>query len=153
MGFTFKHLSKNTNSFFNCLPQDWQDEIVPFWNAYQDTSKIYTLQENDQIIGGGIVFSTPPPDIDYFKEEAQEWFSNGFLYIGFLWIDEDKRNNNLGSFWLDELKRNHPEQNYWLLIEEERLHRFYQRNGFILNKTISHDEHPEWLYSFESLSA
>lgn len=150
MKFTFRLLTK-AKPFLKILPQDWQDEIVPFWNDFKDSSQVYVIEENEHIIGGGIIFSKPPPDLENFKEEAQQWFNNGFLYIGFLWIDEDKRNQNLGSFWLEELKRKHPEQNYWLLIEEERLHRFYQKNGFLLNKTVEHPKNPDWLYSFEPL--
>ncbi|MEZ4792847.1 MAG: GNAT family N-acetyltransferase [Gelidibacter sp.] len=151
MSFSFKHLQNNTNLFFQILPEGWQDEIVPFWDAYKDSSEVYVILEKDQVIGGGIVFSTSPPDLSYYKKEAMQWFCNHYLYIGFLWIAEDKRNKNLGSFWLDELKRTNPEQKYWLLIEDERLHRFYQRNGFVLNKTICHGQNPEWLYVFKPL--
>lgn len=148
MNFEFKRLPKNANLFFDILPTDWQDEIVPFWTGFEESANIYIIEENNCIIGGGIVFSTTPPDVIYFKEESQEWFDNGYLYIGFLWIAEDRRDNNLGSYWLDELKKLDLNQGYWLLIEEERLHRFYQRNGFLLNKTIIHNQHPEWLYSY-----
>lgn len=148
MNFEFKQLLNCANLFFEILPKDWQDEIVPFWTHYKESAKIYVIEDNDCIIGGGIVFTTTPPDIIYFKEEAQEWFDMGYLYIGFLWIAEDKRNNNLGSYWLDELKKKHSIQKYWLLIEEERLHRFYQRNEFLLNKTIIRNQQPEWLYSY-----
>lgn len=153
MNFQFNQLQTDSSKFFDILPKDWQDEIVPFWTHYEDSSNIFVIEENDSIIGGGIIFSTTPPDVIYYKEEAQLWFENGYLYIGFLWVAEDKRNNNLGSFWLDELKKRHPDQKFWLLIEDERLHRFYQRNGFKLIKTIINDEHSEWLYSFKSPSA
>ncbi len=148
MNLEFKWLQDSANLFFDILPKDWQDEIVPFWTRYEASANIYIIKENNRIIGGGIVFATTPPDVIYFQEEAREWFDNEYLYIGFLWIAEDRRDNNLGSYWLDELKKKHPNQKYWLLIEEERLHRFYQRNGFLLNKTIIRDQHTEWLYSF-----
>lgn len=148
MNFCFNLLKNNANLFFDMLPKDWQDEIVPFWTHYEASSKIYVIVENNLIIGGGIVFSTTPPDVVYYKEEAEQWFDNGHLYIGFLWVAEHKRNNNLGSFWLEELKNVNPNQKYWLLIEDERLHGFYQRNGFIQIKTIVHNQYPEWLYSF-----
>ena len=152
MAIAFKQLEDNYHLFFNILPQDWQDEIVPHWSRYEDFSKIYILTENKKIIGGGITFSTCPPDIDYYKEHSTKWFDDGYLYLGFIWIAEDKRNMNLGSFWLDELKKRQPNQNYWLLIEEEHLHRFYQKNDFVLVKSIIHDDSPEWLYAFKSLS-
>lgn len=148
MNFEFKPLQSSAYLFFDILPKEWQDEIVPFWTGYEESADIYIIEDNNHIIGGGIVFATTPPDILYFKEEAKDWFDNGYLYIGFLWIAEVRRDKNLGSYWLDQLKKIDLNQKYWLLIEEERLHRFYQRNGFLLNKTIIHEKHPEWLYSY-----
>ena len=147
----FSKLKSNPNQFFDILPEDWQDEIVPFWDDYKNTASIYVIKEDSHVIAGGILFSTCSPDITYFKKEAQTWFENGFLYIGFLWVSEDKRNNNLGSFWLDELKKQLPNQKLWLLIEEERLHSFYLKNDFNLDKTIKNNDHLEWLYTFPSL--
>jgi hypothetical protein len=149
MGMTFKLLETNPKIFFDILPQDWQDEIVPFWNQYEDSSRIYVLKEDGQIIGGGIVFSTCPPDVLYYKKEAQNWFQNGYLYVGFIWIAENRRNKNLGSFWLDGLKKIYPEQKFWLLTEEEHLHRFYQKNEFVLIETILNNGITEWLYTFK----
>ncbi|HLT32954.1 MAG TPA: GNAT family N-acetyltransferase [Aquaticitalea sp.] len=149
MDVVFRELKENHYLFFDILSKEWQDEIVPYWNDYKASSKIYVIVENDNIIGGGIVFSIAPPDISYYKNEAQTWFGKGYLYLGFIWIAEDRRNHNLGSFWLDELKNLFPKQKYWLMIEDDRLHGFYQRNGFVLNKTICHEKHAEWLYSFK----
>ena len=152
MDFVFKHLTDNLHLFFDLLPSDWQNEIVPHWNQYKNSSSIYCIEEDNKIIGGGIVFSKCPPDIEYYKEEAKQWFDNGYLYLGFIWIAEDKRNKNLGSFWLDELKKRDPNQNYWLMTEEKHLHRFYQKNEFSLMKTIINDQSQEWLYAFNTLS-
>lgn len=149
MGTTFKTLESNPKIFFDILPQDWQIEIVPFWNQYEHSSRIYVLTENDQIIGGGIVFSTCPPDVSYYEKEAQIWFQNDYLYVGFIWIAEDRRNKNLGSFWLNGLKKLYPEQKYWLLTEEEHLHRFYQKNEYVLIETILNNGITEWLYAFQ----
>ncbi|MCK7590984.1 GNAT family N-acetyltransferase [Subsaxibacter sp. CAU 1640] len=151
METTFSLLNSNdSKQFFDILPKDWQDEIVPFWDNYRVDSKIYVIKEDEQIIGGGVVFSTCPPDVDYYKKEAQQWFDKNFHYLGFIWIDKNKRNRNLGSYWLYELKKAYPNQKYWLLIEEEHLHRFYQKNGFVLDKMIVNNGTPEWLYTFES---
>lgn len=149
----FKKLQNNHYLFLEMLPNDWQDELQPFWADIKDYSELYVLKENETIIGGGIVFTKAPPDILYFKEEAQEWFDSGFLYLGFIWISENKRNMNLGSLWLEELKKTDPTQKYWLLIEDDNLHRFYDRNGFILTKTIYTQDHPEWLYSFTPVTS
>lgn len=152
MDFVLKHLPYDQHLFFDLLPSDWQDEILPHWNQYKNSSNIYCLEENNKIIGGGIVFSKCPPDITYYQEEAKQWFDNGYLYLGFIWIVKEKRNMNLGSFWLDELKKQNPNQNYWLMTEEEHLHRFYQKNKFILKKTILNDQSQEWLYAYNTLS-
>lgn len=149
----FKKLQSDQHLFLEMLPNDWQKELQPFWTNIKDSSELYVIMENEKIIGGGIVFSEAPPDIFYYKDEAQQWFDSGFLYLGFIWISENKRNMNLGSFWLEELKNNNPNQKFWLLIEDEHLHRFYDRNGFILNKTICNQDHPEWLYTFTPVSS
>lgn len=149
MSFVFKKLQNNQHRFLEILPAVWQDELRPFWSVSKTEADVYVIMENEDIVGGGIVFSTAPPDISYYKIEAQQWFENGYLYLGFIWIEENRRHNNLGSFWLEELKKYNPEQKYWLLIEEEVLHRFYDRNGFILNKTICNQNQPEWLYIFK----
>ena len=151
MDFIFKKLLSNPKRFFDILPQDWQDEIVPFWSAYEDSSSIYIIEEKDQIIGGGIVFSTCPPDIEYYSKEAQQWFDKDYLYLGFIFILENKRDQNLGTFWLDELKTLFPKQKYWLLMEDEDLHRFYQKNAFMLNQTIGNN-HLERVYIFKPLT-
>ncbi len=149
MEIDFKHLKINHHLFFEILPQDWQDDIVPYWDSYKDSSTIYIISQKEHIIGGGIVFSNCPPDIDYYKIEAEEWFDNGYKYLGFIWIAESKRNMNLGSLWLDELKKQNPLQKYWLLIEEEHLHRYYQKNNFTLIKTIVNNHLSEWLYAYK----
>ncbi|MGJ8592982.1 MAG: GNAT family N-acetyltransferase [Aquaticitalea sp.] len=151
MSATFQKLVSNPFDFFELLPQDWQDGIVPHWKNYKDDSIIYVIVENGEIIGGGIVFSTCPPDIRYYEKEAQQLFDNGYLYLGYIWIAEHKRNLNLGSFWLNELKKTNPGQNYWLLIEEEHLHRFYQKNDFNMERMITNLDHLEWLYIYKGL--
>jgi GNAT superfamily N-acetyltransferase len=151
MSFIFKKLPSNSMRFFDRLPKDWQADIIPFWDYYKDSAKVYILEEKNHVVGGGIVFSTCPPDIEYYRKDAQKWFDKDYLYLGFIWIAEDKRNKNLGSLWLEELKKTNPKQKYWLMIEAEHLHHFYQKNNFKLNKTVSHNDHTEWLYSYVSL--
>ena len=152
MPIIFKKLESNPHLFFDILPPDWQEEIVPFWDDYKNSSCIYIIENNDVIIGGGIVFSKCPPDLLYFEEEANAWFDQNYQYLGYIWIAEDMRNQNLGSFWLNKLKELNPKQNYWLLIEEEHLHRFYQKNDFILTQSIEHKESVEWLYTYKAPS-
>jgi len=126
----FKIYSEQANSFLEILPVDWQEEIVPFWENYKKTTSIYVLEENNQILAGGLIFSECPPDMEFFKIEAQEFFEKGYFYLGFLWVPEHLRNHNLGTLWLNALKQLDPNQKYWLTIEEEKLRYFYEKNEF-----------------------
>lgn len=143
---TFSELKNNPNRFFEILPEDWQDEIVPFWNDFETDSKIYILEDSSTIVGGGIVFYKSPPDFDYFEREAKKFFSEGYAYLGFIWIAHDQRNKNLGSFWLDQLKAQNLQQHYFLLTEEDHLQHFYEKNGFQRIKSVQNQNQLEWLY-------
>lgn len=147
--FIFKQLTSDPHQFFDLLPTEWQQEIVPFWDDYEALAKIYSIEEAGAIIGGGIVFYACPPNFTYFEDEANYWFSKGYLYLGFIWIAEDKRSKNLGSFWLNQLKLAESHQKYFLLTEENRLHRFYVKNGFTRIKSLKNEDHFEWLYLSE----
>ncbi|MBA6154460.1 GNAT family N-acetyltransferase [Gelidibacter maritimus] len=144
--FKFRELENNPQLFFQTLPQDWQDEIVPFWDDYKIDSKIYIIEGDIGIVGGGIVFYKSPPHFEYFETEAKAWFDKGYLYLGFILISESHRNKSLGSFWLNQLQSKNPEQHYFLLTEEEQLHHFYLKNGFVCNQSLQNGDHLEWLY-------
>jgi len=143
--YTFRDLSASARLFFNILPTDWQEGIVPFWKDYQSSTQVFVLRKEHRIAGGGLVFSRPAPDTLIYKEEAQNWFDKGYLYIGFLWIDEQFRNRQLGSYWLHQLFRQNPGQKFWLAIEEEGLASFYSKNGFYLKKIIHLTDSSEWI--------
>jgi hypothetical protein len=153
MEYFLKILDTNQHLFFDILPKDWQDAIIPFWDACKDTAIIYVFEEKGNIIAGGIVFSTCPPDLLHYKKEAQQWFDKGYLYIGFLFVTELKRNHNLGTIWLQQLKSFAPGQKFWLLIEEDYLHHFYKKNEFHLYQTLPHNDQTEWLYIYEPISS
>lgn len=136
--------------FFSILPDDWKEAILPFWNDLKSTTNGYILEENSQIIAGGLVFSTCPPDMKYAEKEAKFWFQNGYLYVGFIYVIPEKRGQNLGSFWLENLKKIYPNQKYWLTIEDLSLHRFYVKNGFKKTKSLQNDGHEEVIYIFEN---
>ncbi len=141
----FKDTSLHPHRFFDLLPPDWQEGIVPFWPVYSQTSRIFTLETETTILGGGIVFASPAPDAVSYQEEAQSWFDQHYLYIGFLWFDEKFRGKNLGSRWLRELEKEYPGQNFWLAVEDEGLAAFYQKNGFRTVKTVEADGGTEWI--------
>lgn len=144
--FTFRELITFPSQFFEILPQDWQDEIVPFWNDYKSDAKIYIIEHQTTLIGGGIVFYKSPPNFEYFEIEAKRLFHEGYVYLGFIWIAENHRNKNLGSFWLKQLQQESLEKKYFLLTEEEHLHHFYVKNGFSRIKSVKNQNHLEWVY-------
>ncbi|MBO3098132.1 GNAT family N-acetyltransferase [Gelidibacter pelagius] len=145
-GFKFRELKNDPQQFFQILPEDWQDEIVPFWDTYKTDSKIYIIEDDTGIVGGGIVFYKSPPNFEYFETDAKAWFDKGYGYLGFIWISEPYRNKSLGSFWLNQLKSENPQQRYFLLTEEEHLHHFYLKNGFVCSRSLHNEDHLEWLY-------
>ena len=101
----FINYTTKAHAFFEMLPSDWQDTIVPFWNDLKSTTQLFVLYENETIIAGGLVFSKCPPDLFYYEKEANKWFEKGYLYLGFIFVDEKQRNRNLGSFWLENIKK------------------------------------------------
>src|SRR5688572_19691988 len=103
MDIELVELKKSPESFFQLLPEDWQEAIVPYWESYKGSAKIYTLTAENKILGGGMVFSTVSPDTEIYYFEAQNMLNQGYLYLGFLWIDEKYRIKGLGSRWLIEL--------------------------------------------------
>lgn len=141
----FKDSTARPEQFFSILPPDWQAAIRPFWPGYEDTARIYTLESEGEVAGGGIVFSAVSPDTMFYRDEAQRWFDEGYLYIGFLWVAEQHRGRQLGSMWLQELFRLFPGQGFWLAIEDYPLLPFYERNGFRLAKEVKGEWGPEWV--------
>jgi hypothetical protein len=142
----FEECSHNPQRFFSTLPTDWQEGILPYWEAYQQTARIFILETGTEVLGGGIVFSTPSPDTQpCFLQQARQWFDEGYLYIGYLWICEQHRDKQLGSAWLQSLFGLNPQQKFWLSIEEFRLASFYRRNGFALMQHVNLGETEEWV--------
>ncbi|GAA4290383.1 GNAT family N-acetyltransferase [Aestuariibaculum suncheonense] len=135
-------------SFFSILPLDWQESILPFWDDYKASTECFVLKEEDDIIAGGLVFSECPPDMLYAKQQADFWFDTGYKYLGFIYVLESKRGQNLGSLWLNSLKDTYMHGKFWLTIEDINLHHFYVKNGFRYVKTLDHGEQEEGLYIY-----
>lgn len=138
--------------FFDILPEDWQEDIKPIWNQYESSSHIYLWEDEGKIAGGGIVFSKTTPDMMYAREIAEKWFAKGYLYIGFLWVNPEKRGQHLGSLWLKKLYKNFPDQKYWLTIEDFGLEHFYERNGFRIEKELVNENKIEKLMVYDLIS-
>ncbi|MDX1365383.1 GNAT family N-acetyltransferase [Arenibacter latericius] len=143
-------LKYNYDDFFKMLPHDWQEVICPVWDKYKYVSSIYVLKDGKDIVVGGIVFRTIPPNRTNFEIEiGEEFIAKGFHYIGFLFVHPERRNEALGSRWLDALKTQFPDQGYWLTIEEEALKTFYLKNGFICLTESTDRENPEWIFIYD----
>ena len=142
----------NPSLFFDMLPKDWQEYIVPFWESLKTTSQLFVLVENNNVVAGGLVFSKCPPDMMYYEKEANNWFKKGYLYLGYIFVDETQRNRKLGSLWLDKIKETFPKSGLWLSIEDVNLHKFYIKNGFRKTATIVNEGHKESIYAFEPQS-
>ena len=161
MGFTleqveFYKLEDRPERFFEILPLDWSAEIQPVWYQYQDSSYIYVLGYDDQMIGGGILFSEPSPDIDYYNA-AQRFkvvslLEKGYGYVGYFFILDKFRSRGLGMKWLDELIRMNPSKGLCLTIDDDSLKGFYAKAGFKLNEEIDFQDHKEWLLVREGTS-
>ena len=145
---TFHKLTKSYERFFKLLPEDWKAVIVPFWKDYEISASIYVFESNSEIIAGGIVFSTCPPDLLTYKNDLQHWLDEGYLYLGFIFVKEMMRGQNLGSQWLEAIKKQLPNQKFWLLIEDEHLHHFYIKNGFECIQDFQNGDATEGLYVY-----
>lgn len=132
--------------FFSILPQDWKASILPFWDDYKSSTECFVIKNNNEVIAGGLVFSKCPPDMFYALDEANAFFENGYKYLGFIYVLEFRRGQNLGSFWLNSLKKLYPETRFWLTIEDLNLDHFYVKNGFQLKKSLFNNGVEERIY-------
>lgn len=142
---TFVHLSQDVKPFFDILPDDWAIEIEPIWEAYADHSEVYVLTETSQVVGGGILFSAPAPDVKETQQITQQWFDKGYKYIAYFYIAESRRGEGLGQEWLHKLMKAHPDQPLFLTIEEYSLVQFYEKSHFKVVQEIDTKFGTEWL--------
>lgn len=149
MNISVLNTTSDPSSFFDVLAPDWRNEIEPIWNDYKNSSTIYTIHADNKVLGGGILFTKITPDMEYASEEANYWFSGGYIYQAFIFIDEKYRGNNLGSKWLQEVIRQNPQSKFFLTIEDLSLENFYLRNGYTFQKKLFNDGNEERLYVYE----
>lgn len=142
-----KNINHCASRFFEILPDEWQESIIPHWEALKNSAQVYVIENDREILVGGIVFSSIIPEMKAYAKEAHHWFSNDYLYIGYLWVPEKERGKNLGSIWLKELRELDKHQKYWLTIEEEGLSKFYLKNNFKHIKTLAVKDSKEELFA------
>ena len=139
----------NPQFFFEILPPDWRDAIVPIWEEHKGRANIYILKDGEEVVAGGIVFKGVPPNRTGFEiENGEKYIKKGYHYIGFLYVVPHRRNGALGSKWLLALKNRFPGQAYWLTTEEAGLDGFYIKNGFERVASSPDRDLPEWLFVF-----
>jgi GNAT superfamily N-acetyltransferase len=131
-----KNYNTKASSFFAMLPKEWQDAILPYWESVKSTTQLYVLVDKGEITVGGLVFHQCPPDMIFYQDKASYWFDNGFLYLGFIYVEPSRRQQNLGSKWIDLIKSLYPKQGFWLSIEDEKLDKFYTKNNFEKLETV-----------------
>lgn len=147
MPIKFQKYTAQSEDFFKILPEDWVENLGPIWTKERGKAAVFVLLDADRIVAGGIIFSGLTEDMDGFKEEAIAFVASGYLYIGYLWVIESRRGENLGSLWLTALKAYFPETSFWLTIEEDKLKHFYLKNGF---RILKENTHREWLLLMEA---
>jgi len=150
MEVMLKNITHNPGPFFDILPKDWQDSILPFWNVLKETSKVYVLDQDREICAGGIIFSTLIPEMEGYEAEANYWYSKDYLYIGYVWVPQYKRNKNFGSKWLNHILQLDNKQHYWLTTEDKALRYFYEKMGFSYVKTLCFNHVEEELFVFDN---
>ena len=144
MEFIFKK-PENQEAFFNILPSDWQDIIVPQWMDYKNTSDIFIVEFESKAVAGGIVFSKTPPNATTLEMNNNYLFEQNYLYLGFIFVKPEYRNKKLASFWLENIKKTYKNKSFWLTIEDFSLKSFYEKNGFKLIENYTTIDFNEWV--------
>lgn len=141
-------ITNNPFPFFSLLPKDWTDGLVPNWNLLKNNATVFVLENDTEICAGGIIFSKITPEMDSCKEDALYYFSKNYLYVGYVWVPENKRNRNYGFNWFKELFKADKNKHYWLVTEDKMLRKFYEKIGFVYQKTINFNEEEEELFCY-----
>ncbi|MEZ4857669.1 MAG: GNAT family N-acetyltransferase [Flavobacteriaceae bacterium] len=136
------------NRFFKILPTDWKESLIPIWNDVKNEAQVYVLEENKELLAGGIVFKAMIPEMETYQTEAMHWFSKNYAYIGYVWVPIEKRHQQYGTRWLEKLFSLNPNQHYWLTTEEKQLRQFYEKSGFRYKKTIKNEYLEEDLFIY-----
>jgi GNAT superfamily N-acetyltransferase len=141
------NLSKSPSVFFEMLPSDWQESLLPAWDELAPISEVMGIMCDDVLIGGGILISSHSQETDSYSDLATFYYASGHLYIGYLWVAESHRGLNLGAFWLKEVANHFPQNSFWLSIVDPALGTFYERNGFRLTYELDLETGREWVYA------
>jgi len=137
--------TEKADEFFQILPRDWQDQIMPHWSTYKEQTRIYVWLEEGKLIGGGLVFDELSPDMEIHRSQLQKFIQPHMKYLGFIWIINQYRSQGLGKKWLQKILEQYPHCGFWLSIEDENLNHFYKKMGFSIVEKITHLGNEEWI--------
>lgn len=147
MSFIFKKTAR-AEDFFKILPLDWQFIIVPQWKDYKTSSDIYVIEIDNSVVAGGIVFKKMPPNATVLEMSYSYLFEQSYLYLGFIFVLPEYRNQKLASFWLENIKKTYKNGSFWLTIEDYSLKSFYEKNGFSIINHKALADSDEWAMVF-----
>lgn len=139
---------RTPDKFFTILPEDWKESLKPIWEEVTKKAQVYVLEDDKELLAGGIVFTTIIPEMETYDAEARYWFSKNYAYIGYVWVPLEKRHRQYGTKWLEKVLSLNPNQHYWLTTEEKQLRPFYEKSGFRYEKTIKNQYLEEDLFVY-----
>ena len=139
-------ISDQPQLFLDLLPQDWKSELESNWHEFAPVVKVIGIRLNDQIIGGGLVFSAYTKETDSYPDVARHYFDCNHFYIGYLWVAPEFRKQNHGDYWLNKVFCMFTDRPFWLSIEDPGLAKFYLRNEFILEREMIFHGKTDWIY-------
>lgn len=130
------NITEQPHLFFDLLPADWQETLLPEWSFYKNYAQVLVLHQGDEICAGGIIFESFSPGMEAFEVTAEEWFDKGYKYVGYVWVPERQRGKGYGSLWLKTLIQQFPKSGFWLTTEEKELRKLYEHNYFNFQQSL-----------------
>lgn len=128
----FNEILNPAAEFFDFLPRDWQDELLPQWPRLSKSAKVYGLYLDnavESLITMGIIFSQDLPQLTPYEKTIKNLLSD-YYYIGYVYTLPEYRGKGYASQWFSGLIAHYSKYNFWLTIEEPVLADFYQKNNF-----------------------
>jgi GNAT superfamily N-acetyltransferase len=133
------------DSFTAAMPDDWPPYFQQCIAESRDAMELFVITEKDRIVAGGMVFEGLPADMQVFDDDVRLYIEKGYLYIGYLFVDQAHRGKQLGSLWLTCIKGLYGGKGFWLTVEEPGLREFYEKNGFTWVKSLEKEGDSEEL--------
>lgn len=142
----FNKVNQPPISFFDFLPKDWKEVLIPQWDRLKTTSELYVIWNANELVCMGIVFQKYLPNLS--REEQAAWTNfKDALYIGYLYTVPKYRGKGMATLWFESLKKEYPNSTFWLAIEQPTLMKFYSKLGFHRYESVHLPQHTqkEWI--------